>query len=275
MWSGPRNLSTALMRAWENRPDTAVVDEPLYAFYLARTGLDHPGREAVLASQPTDWQVVAEVLTGPVPGGRPIFYQKHMAHHLLREVDRAWLDAPSFRHAFLLREPRAMLASLAKVIPHPRVEDTGLPQQAELFRRFADRAGTPPPVIDARDVLADPEGLLRALCAALGVPFDAAMLHWPPGPRATDGVWAPYWYASVERSTGFEPPREEAVEVPVHLANVLAECEEHYRALYQHRLTAHHGPRTTDPSCSSSSTNATATSSSTSTVASSTATRPA
>lgn len=238
LWSGPRNLSTALMRAWENRPDTAVVDEPLYAFYLKRTGLDHPGRDAVLASQPTDWRTVAARLAGPVPGGKPIFYQKHMAHHLLPEVSRDWLDVPSFRHAFLLRAPRAMLASLAKVIPRPRVEDTGLPQQAELFRRFADRTGTPPPVVDARDVLADPEGLLRALCTALGVAFDPAMLRWPPGRRATDGVWAPYWYASVERSTGFDPPREEATDGPDDLRDVLAECEAHYAALHAHRLRA-------------------------------------
>jgi hypothetical protein len=238
MWSGPRNLSTALLRAWENRPDTAVVDEPLYAFYLEMTGLDHPGRDEVLRAQPTDWREVARRLTGPVPGGHPIFYQKHMAHHLLPEVDRAWLDDPSFRHAFLLREPRAMLASLAKVIARPRVEDTGLPQQVELFRRFAERAGTPPPVVDARDVLEDPEGLLRALCAALGVSFDAAMLRWPAGSRATDGVWAPYWYTSVERSTGFEPPRAESAEVPRPLRDLLAECEAHYAALHAHRLTA-------------------------------------
>jgi hypothetical protein len=236
MWSGPRNLSTALMRAWENRPDTAVVDEPLYAFYLAKTGLDHPGRAEVLRAQPTDWKAVAEALTGLVPEGKPLFYQKHMAHHLLPEVDRAWLDDPSFRHAFLLREPRAMLASLARVIPHPRVQDTGLPQQVELFRRFAERAGTPPPVVDARDVLEDPEGLLRALCAALGVPFDSAMLHWPPGRRATDGVWAKHWYASVERSTGFDPPRAETAELPAHLLSVLAECEAYHAVLQEWRL---------------------------------------
>jgi hypothetical protein len=246
MWSGPRNLSTALMRAWQNRSDTAVVDEPLYAFYLHRTGLDHPGRDAVLRAQPTDWRTVVETLTGPVPGGKPVFYQKHMAHHLLPEVGRNWLDGAGFRHAFLLREPRAMLASLAKVIPHPRVEDTGLPQQAELFRRFADRAGAPPPVLDARDVLEEPEGLLRALCAALGVPFDAAMLRWPPGPRATDGVWAKHWYASVERSTGFGTPRAKTAKVPEGLEGVLGECEAHYRALHPHRLKASNGPLTTD-----------------------------
>ncbi len=238
MWSGPRTVSTALMRAWGSRADTAVVDEPLYAFYLAATGLDHPGRDLVLASQPADWRAVAARLTGPVPGGRPIFYQKHMAHHLLPEVGRDWLGG--FRHAFLLREPRAMLASLARVIPTPRAEDTGLPQQVELFERFAEAEGAPPPVIDSRDVLADPEGTLRALCAALGVPFDPAMLAWEPGPRDTDGAWAPFWYASVEASTGFAPPRPEGTaEVPDHLSDVLAVCEAHYAVLHVHRLTGH------------------------------------
>jgi hypothetical protein len=237
MWSGPRNLSTALLRAWGSRPDTAVVDEPLYAFYLEKTGLAHPGRADVLAAQPTDWRAVAEVLTGPVPGGKPVFYQKHMAHHLLPEVGRDWLSP--LRHAFLLREPRAMLASLAKVLDAPRVEDTGLPQQAELFARTADRLGHAPPVIDAADVLADPPGTIRALCAALGVAFDPAMLRWAPGPRPEDGVWAPHWYASVWRSTGFEPPRREApAAVPARLAGVLDACEALYAELYPHRLAA-------------------------------------
>ena len=240
MWSGPRTISTALMRAWESRPDTAVVDEPLYAYYLAETGLDHPGRDAVLVSQPNDWRIVADELTGPVPGDAPIYYQKHMAHHLLPEVGRDWLHG--FRHAFLLREPRALLASLAKVIPNPRVEDTGLPQQVELFERFADADSEAPPVIDSHDVLADPEGMLRALCIALGVPFDPAMLAWKAGPRASDGVWAPIWYASVERSTGFDPPRPEGTaEVPAHLADVLAACEQHYERLHAHRLHAESG----------------------------------
>ncbi|NNF57522.1 MAG: HAD family hydrolase [Rhodothermaceae bacterium] len=236
MWSGPRNISTALLRSWGSRADTAVVDEPLYAFYLAATGLDHPGRSEILAAQPTDWPTVAAQLTGPVPHGRAISYQKHMAHHLLPEVDRAWLTG--FRHAFLLREPRAMLASLAKVLPTPpRVEDTGLPQQVELFERFAETHGTPPPVIDSREVLENPEGMLRALCAALDVPFDPAMLTWEEGPRDTDGVWARHWYATVEQSTGFAPPRPEGTAgLPGHLLHVLAECERHYAVLRPHRL---------------------------------------
>jgi len=198
MWSGPRTVSTALMRAWENRPDTVVVDEPLYAFYLAATGLDHPGRDEVIASQPTSWPEVLRSLTsGPLPPGVTICYQKHMTHHLLPSVDRAALA--SLRHAFLIRDPRSLLASYARVRSAPTLSDLGLVQQASIFEEFGG------PVLEAADLLAAPEPALRALCAALGVPFSTAMLSWPPGPRASDGVWAPYWYDSVRRSTGFVP----------------------------------------------------------------------
>lgn len=234
MWSGPRNLSTALMRAWGSRADTAVVDEPLYAAYLAATGLAHPSREAVLASQPTDWRVVADALTGPVPGGRAVFYQKHMAHHLLSTVGRDWLDG--LRHAFLLRAPAGMLASLARVTPHPAPADTGLPQQVALFDRTADRLGHAPPVVDAADILRAPEATLHALCAALGVPFDAAMLAWAPGPRPEDGVWAPHWYAATWASTGFGPPRDDGDDVPEALRGVLDVCQPFYDRLAAHRL---------------------------------------
>jgi Sulfotransferase domain len=198
MWSGPRTVSTALMRAWENRPDTVVVDEPLYAFYLATTGLDHPGRDEVIASQSRDWRVVLNSLTAdPLPPGVTIYYQKHMTHHLLPSVDRAALAG--LRHAFLIRDPRSLLASYARVRSAPTLADLGLVQQASIFEEFGG------PVLDSADLLAAPEAALRALCAALGVPFSAAMLSWPPGPRASDGVWAPYWYDSVRRSTGFVP----------------------------------------------------------------------
>ena len=237
MWSGPRNLSTALMRSWSSRRDTTVVDEPFYAVYLAATGLEHPGRNAVLRSQPTDWETVAGTLSGPVPGGAPIWYQKHMAHHLLPHVGRDWLDDPSFRHAFLIRDPAAMIVSLDAVTPGPRLEDTGLPQQVELFERTADRLGEPPPVIGAVDVLRDPEAVLRSLCAHLGVDFDPAMLTWSLGPRPEDGVWAEHWYASVRASTGFGPPRSEAVDLPDRLRPVLDAARPLYDHLSAHRLS--------------------------------------
>lgn len=235
MWSGPRNLSTALMRAWGSRADTAVVDEPLYAAYLAATGLDHPARAAVLASQPVDWRAVAAALLGPVPGGKAVFYQKHMAHHLLPAVGREWLS--ELNHAFLVREPAGMLASLARVTPRVTAADTGLPQQLELFERTAERLGHAPPVIDATDVLADPPGVLADLCAALGVAFDPAMLAWAPGPRPEDGVWAPHWYSAVDASTGFAAPRpEETPDVPHALRGVLDACRPLYDRLAAWRL---------------------------------------
>jgi hypothetical protein len=235
MWSGPRNLSTALMRSWGSRPDTAVVDEPFYACYLAATGRDHPGREEVLASQSTDWCEVAGALTGAVPGGRPIYYQKHMAHHLLPDMGRGWMD--HVRHAFLIREPGPMLASLARVWPDAELADTGLPQQVDLFRREAERLGHAPPVVDAGDLLADPAGVLTGLCEALGVVYDPCMLAWSAGPRPEDGVWAPHWYSAVCRSTGFEPPRTTAADGPPEsMAGLLQECLPLYEELRSSRV---------------------------------------
>lgn len=236
MWSGPRNISTALMRSWESRGDTAVWDEPLYAHYLRETGLDHPGREEIVARHEADWREVVARLTGPVPHGKQIHYQKHMAHHLLPGVDREWIHA--VRNAFLIRDPREMLTSLDRVTPEPTVADTGLPQQWEIFCRVAERRGAPPPVIDARDVLEDPPGVLGRLCEALGVPFKPAMLSWKPGPRPTDGVWAKHWYGTVEASSGFQPYRPRPDPVPARLREVHAACETLYRRLHQHRLTA-------------------------------------
>lgn len=236
MWSGPRNISTALMRAWESRPDTIVCDEPLYAYYLAMTGKAHPGREAILRAHETDPERVTAWLTGEIPGGRRIFYQKHMAHHLLPGLDREWLGL--LRHAFLIREPGEMLGSLIRVTPTPSLEDTGLPQQREIYEFALSRDGMPPPVIDARDVLENPRELLSALCNALGVPFLECMLAWEPGPRPTDGVWAEHWYASVEASTGFLPYRPKRATLPGRLDGLLEECREIYDRLHAHRLVA-------------------------------------
>lgn len=232
MWSGPRNLSTAMMRSFENRADCSVVDEPLYAAYLAATGLDHPGREEVIASQPTDPAVVVDRLTdGPL--ATPLQYQKHMTHHVLASVPREPLA--SLRHAFLVRDPERVLTSYAKVREEPTLEDLGLPQQVELFERYGG------PVIDAADVLRDPHGTLTLLCAALGIGFDEAMLSWPAGPRATDGVWAPHWYAGVEASTGFAPYSPGSGDpLPDRLTPLLERCLPYYEALAPYRLRPVH-----------------------------------
>lgn len=237
MWSGPRNISTAMMRAWEARGDCAVSDEPLYAHYLkARPAVDHPGRDEIIATCETNWRRAAAALTGPAPGGKPIWYQKHMTHHLLPEMGRDWVW--SLSNAFLIRDPAEMLVSLAKVMPGPGLGDTGLPQQVELFEAVRARTGRVPPVIDARDVLEDPPGVLGALCGALGIAFTDRMLSWRPGPRETDGVWAKHWYAAVERSTGFEPYKERNEPVPAALKPVHEECRRLYETMHAHRLRA-------------------------------------
>ncbi len=234
MWSGPRNISTAMMRSWGARPDTAVTDEPLYAHYLQTTDIHHPAREEILASQPTDWRQVVDRLTGPIPGGRSIWYQKHMTHHMVPEVGREWIHQVT--NCFLIREPGAVILSYSRVRPDPTPEDLGLPQQTELFELVRQRTGRTPPVLDALDVLADPERLLRLLCESIEVPFDPTMLSWPPGPREADGVWSSHWYSSVESSTGFGPPRPRTVEVPARYQEVYEICQEHYDRLYPHRL---------------------------------------
>ncbi len=234
MWSGPRNISTAMMRSWGNRSDTFVCDEPLYAHYLLKTGTPHPGAAEVIRAHEIDWRKVVDWLTGPVPGGKVIFYQKHMTHHLLPGIDRGWLDRVS--NAFLIREPRAVVASFVRIAGTLRLEDTGYPQQLEIFNIVRQRTGRAPPVVDARDVLEDPARLLRQLCAALDVEFTETMLSWPPGPRDTDGVWAKYWYDAVVKTTSFQPSRPKDLPVPAELAGLLADAEAIYRQLYEHCL---------------------------------------
>jgi len=234
MWSGPRNISTAMMRSWGNRPDTFVCDEPLYAHYLHTTGLDHPGAEEVIADGETDWQKVTNWLTGPIPEGKAIFYQKHMTHHLLPHRERDWLGA--LTHCFLIRHPGEVITSYLKKSHDPTTEDLGFVQQAEIYDWVQARTGAPPPVLDARDVLNHPEAMLRKLCAALGVEFTPAMLSWEPGLRATDGIWAKHWYPEVETSTGFRPPRAEIAPVPERLRGVYQQCLKVYERLHAHRL---------------------------------------
>ena len=236
MWSGPRNISTAMMRSWGNRPDTFVCDEPLYAHYLHKTGRDHPGAAAVIAAGQTDVSRVTEWLLGPVPRGKRVFYQKHMAHHLLPDMDRGWLRR--LTNCFLIREPREVLTSLIKHVPDATLPDTGYPQQAEIFDLVRHWTGRLPLVLDARDVLNDPRRILSLLCAAVGVEFTDKMLSWEPGLRDTDGVWAKYWYKEVETTTSFRPYKPKDEPVPPHMQGMLAECQRFYDRLHAHRLGA-------------------------------------
>lgn len=235
MWSGPRNISTALLRSWGNRADTFVTDEPFYAHYLKANPVNHPGVDDIIADGETDWRRVVGWLTGPVPQGKTVWYQKHMAHHLLPDLDLDWID--SLTNCLLIREPREMLTSLLAVMPDPGLADTGLPQQFELFERIRRQTGAAPAVVDARDVLQDPAGLLSRLCAAAGLAFSEAMLEWPSGSRETDGIWAKHWYANVERSTRFAPYSPKGTPLPEDFGNLLRECEEIYEEIYPHRLT--------------------------------------
>lgn len=235
MWSGPRNISTAMMRSFENRPDCAVVDEPLYAHYLRASGVDHPGREEVISTHEPDWERVVESLLGPVPSARPVWYQKHMAHHLLPGMGRAWVAG--LTNCFLIRDPAEVITSFIKIVPDPVATDLGLPQQVELFEAEHARTGRIPPVIDGADVLRNPRAMLSALCSRVGIGFDDRMLSWPAGPRASDGVWAKHWYASVEKSTGFEPYKPKNEPVPDRLRSVHEECASLYTRLAAHKLT--------------------------------------
>jgi hypothetical protein len=221
MWSGPRNISTALMRAWENRSDSLVVDEPLYAYYLAVTGLDHPGRDEVIATGDTDWQRLVAGLLGPVAPGVRVFYQKHMTHHLVGDVDHDWIGR--LRNVMLIRDPREVVASYVRSRANVTADDIGLPQQLRLYDELV-ASGDAPLVIDAADFLRDPETYLRGLCSRYALPFEPGMLSWPPGRRDSDGVWAPYWYAAVEASTGFEPYRPREVQLSGEAAEVAAAC---------------------------------------------------
>jgi len=235
MWSGPRNLSTALMRSFSSRPDAAVLDEPFYAHYLKETGIGHPGRDDVIAAYETDWRKVIDFITGPVPGEKPIWYQKHMAHHMLPHVDsQRLIDGGLLTHAFLIRDPADVITSYTKVHPKMTIAETGLPYQVDLFDRAKKATGKTPAVVDAKDVLIDPRRTLSRLCESVGIDFMDSMLSWPAGPHPDDGNWAPHWYDSVFKSTGFAKyhPKNEAVPEP------LQPMYRDARALYD-RLAAH------------------------------------
>lgn len=233
MWSGPRNISTAMMRSWENRPDTVVLDEPFYAAYLARTGLDHPGREEVLAAQPQDpARVVADLLADD---RAPVQYSKQMTHHLDMSADRGWLG--ELRNVLLIRDPREVVASYVKSRESCEPDDIGILQQVTLLGELTGADGQDRvPVIDAADFLGDPGGYLFWLCDWLGIDFTDAMLEWPAGPRESDGVWAPYWYDAVLASTRFAPYRPREVELDDHDAAVAEACRPAYETLAERAL---------------------------------------
>lgn len=234
MWSGPRNISTAMMRSFDNRTDSVVCDEPFYAHYLHVTQKDHPGKNEVIAAGETDWRKVVEWLTGPIPGGKRLFYQKQMTHHLLPHIERDWLAKVT--NCFLIRHPRDVLTSYIKIVPNPSDEDTGFPQQLEIFQWLRRNLDITPLVIDSVEVLNEPRHTLGLLCDALGLDFQESMLSWAPGLRPTDGVWAKHWYKEVETTTAFRPYKPKPDQVPDSLSDLYDRCLASYEALYEHRL---------------------------------------
>jgi hypothetical protein len=235
MWSGPRNLSTAMMRSFDSRSDTFVSDEPFYGCFLNDTGADHPMRGEVIAAMDCNWGSVMGSLRGPAPDGSPIWYQKHMWHHMSGSV--GYDEFEGFIHAFLIRQPERMIASYLRKRETAEFGGFGLDRQAEFFDREADRLGHAPPVIDAGDVLANPQAVLSKLCERLGIEWQPAMLVWEPGPRPTDGPWAPHWYAAVEASSGFGPPETDPVHLPDDARRLADRCRPYYERLARYRLT--------------------------------------
>jgi hypothetical protein len=234
MWSGPRNISTALMRSWENRPDCSVVDEPFYACYLAETGLDHPCREQILQAQSSSRERVVKALSRDDPG-TPLHYQKLMTHHMPPGCDMAWCEG--LRHCFLIRDPAYIVASYLQKMPSVSVADIGIVRQLELFEEIAAITGKKPAVIDSDDVLRDPHSVLGQLCDTLEVEFiERAMTQWPAGRRDSDGVWASHWYQSVEESTGFAPYQARVVELAPEQQQLADEMQVYYQQLAQHRI---------------------------------------
>ncbi len=234
MWSGPRNISTAMMRAWENRTDCAVVDEPFYACYLAETGADHPCREAVLQSQSTRRETVIEDLTLAKPA--PIYYQKHMTHHMPADCDLSW--AVGMRHVFLIRDPAAVIASYLNKMPTVTSDDIGIVRQWQLYEAITRLTGRRPFVIDSADVLRAPAAVLQSLCAALDVSWrESEMTTWPAGARDTDGVWASHWYQSVWASEGFAKPKADTPELQGSARTLAESMWPYYEAMVRHCLS--------------------------------------
>lgn len=227
MWSGPRNISTAMMRAWENRSDTCVVDEPFYAHYLQHSGLDHPMRDAIIDRGITEWEQVVETLVQAPPTG--VFYQKHITTHWLDHFTDDWLDA--LDHVFLIRAPEPVVASYSIKRDALAAHDLGYRQQANLFDLVSERQNRHAIVIDSQRFLADPESQLRTVCTTLELAFDSDMLTWPAGGRASDGVWEAHWYDAVKQSTHFAPVSNKITTLSPTQQGIADSCRPHYEAL--------------------------------------------
>lgn len=230
--SSPRNISTALMYSFAQRADTAVVDEPFYAYYLSIRKVDHPGRNEIIGSQPTDpGEVVRNLLEWEE---KPVLFIKNMAHHLI-DIDPLFYNEVT--NILLIRNPRQLIASFAQVIPEPTLYDIGVQKQFDLFKEIS-KSGTAPVVLDSGELMKDPRTVLTAFCATVDIPFEERMLGWEPGPRPEDGVWARHWYANVHRSSGFQVQQTSKRPLPEHLIPLAEEALPLYQALYDHSIKA-------------------------------------
>ena len=234
MWSGPRNISTAMMRSFENREDTIVIDEPFYAYYLNESGLDHPGREKILKSQSNNWDEVVNNITSELPDSVSIYYQKHMVHHILQNNDIRWVK--SFKNCFLIRNPKEVIISYSKKNKIKNARDLGFLQQVQLFKKIKNITGVTPAIIDSMDILLNPKVLLKKLCDYLGIEFSNKMLKWPKGSRDTDGVWASHWYKNVINSDGFKPYNERNEDLNIHHIKLFKESMDHYNYLSSFKI---------------------------------------
>jgi len=234
MWSGPRNISTAMMRSWGSRSDTFVIDEPYYAYYLSQNDLEHPGRDEVISEGELDSDKVSQGLVNDTKDSCSIYYQKHITHHLLDSIDREWMK--SVINCFLIRDPKDMIISYSKVHPNLNMHLLGLEEQNEIFEYVKNITGEIPPIVDAKDVLLNPRNILSKLCGNIGITFSEEMLSWSRGPRDTDGNWGKYWYKNVMNSTGFNEYKSKKEDVPKEYEQLYQKCYILYKKLHRLRL---------------------------------------
>lgn len=236
MWSGPRNISTAMMRSWENRSDTMVVDEPLYGPYLFKTHKKHPMHAEIIKDQGAEYDpIISQLTQGNLVKNKAIYYQKHMCHHIIEDMDITWVK--HFKNAFLIRNPKSVLASYIKKHNLPTAYDLGYPQQLKIFNYIKENCGYKPVVMEAKDILNNPRKMLAILCKNLSVKFDESMLSWAKGYRESDGIWAPRWYNRVIESTGFSEYKHKEIELNLEQKTIVEDCLPYYEALKDHKIT--------------------------------------
>jgi len=234
MWSGPRNISTALMRSFENRSDCFVSDEPFYSYFLYKTGLKHPLSDEVINSGLIHYDKIIKYITGPIPSSKNIWYQKHMAHHILEGENIDWIK--NMKNCLLIRHPSDVILSYSKKNEINNIQQLGYLQQIEIYKMLTEELGIPPIIIDAQDLLVEPKKMLIEICEILRIKFDKKMLSWPLGSRKTDGIWGKHWYKQVEASTGFKPYIKTSRIISPKYQSLYDECIQCYDFLYQNRI---------------------------------------